>query len=231
MRNHCRPYKYEGHPIMSPSIRVAIIDDHPVVREGLRVFLSVAPDICVAGVFSQPSELLTQLPVLNLDIIVVDLVIPGEMDGISLIRTLSVRNQAIRTIALTSFEDAERCRAALNAGASAYLPKSTSPESLLGAIRQTYQGQIVLDAKAWGWVHDDRPPTPLTPREFRVLQSVAQGLSNKEIAASLGAREKTIKSHISQIFRKLHVQDRTQAVVRAHELGLISLPSPPPEGN
>ncbi|WP_026961344.1 response regulator [Alicyclobacillus herbarius] len=220
-------------------IRLLIVDDHPMVREGLRVFLQLSEDIQVVGE-AATGEVAVQLAgEVHPDVVLMDLVMPGACDGVATIREITRRHPDIRIIALTSFQERDRTVGAIQAGATGYLQKDVSPEDLVTAIRQAALGRAVLDPLALdalrgGGPRSETPPVgegtgaprlrePLTEREQDVLQALARGMSNKEIAAALGIAEKTVKVHISHILGKLDVYDRTQAVLTATRLGLIRL--------
>jgi NarL family two-component system response regulator LiaR len=234
-------------------IRVAVVDDHPVVREGLRAFLQLAADIEIVHEFEDGETAVrilqdSQLPV---DVVIMDLKMPGPCDGIAAIRQLHAFRPSLRLLALTSFSDSEAAIAALTAGAIGYLQKDVPPDLLLGSIRQAAAGRMVMEQSAWTAAQATKktpspvPPAqcsdsmsttdtrshpaptvlsePLTDRERDVLQELARGLSNKEIGTELGISEKTVKVHVSHILGKLNVFDRTQAVLYAVKLGLVEL--------
>ncbi|WP_029421990.1 response regulator [Alicyclobacillus macrosporangiidus] len=221
------------------TIRLAIVDDHPMVREGLRAFLQLSEDIQVAGEAATGEEAIQLADAVRPDVMLMDLVMPGACDGVAAIREITRRHPDIRIIALTSFQERDRTLGAIQAGAIGYLEKDVSPEDLVTAIRQAAVGRAVLDPAALdalrggehrrepkpagGGSGDLRLREPLTQREQDVLQALAQGMSNKEIAAALGIAEKTVKVHISHILDKLGVYDRTQAVLAATRLGLIRM--------
>ncbi|MCY0895740.1 MAG: response regulator transcription factor [Alicyclobacillaceae bacterium] len=234
-------------------IRVAMVDDHPVVREGLRAFLQLASDIEIVHEFEDGETAVRMLQdsQLSVDVVIMDLKMPGPCDGIAAIRQLHALRPALRLLALTSFSDSEAAIAALSAGAIGYLQKDVPPDLLLGSIRQAAAGRMVMEQSAWAAanaineVSPAVPPTqtadvmsssdkqdqpaittladPLTERERDVLEELARGLSNKEIGINLGISEKTVKVHVSHILGKLNVFDRTQAVLYAVKLGLVKL--------
>lgn len=218
-------------------IRVAIIDDHPMVREGLRAFLSLAPDLEIVGEADSAAGAIALAERTAIDVMLIDLVLPGELDGIRAIKEIGRRRPAVRVLALTSFIDHQRMVGAIEAGAIGYLQKSVGPDDLLGAIRQAARGRTVLEPAALkalraGWTEGagiggavagsgQTALEPLTPREQEVLAALARGLSNKEIAAELAIAEGTVKVHVSRILAKLGVLDRTQAVLAAMRLRLV----------
>jgi NarL family two-component system response regulator LiaR len=208
-------------------LRVGIVDDHPVVRDGLKLFLDTAEDIEVTFSAKSGDQALTLLQNHTTDVVLMDLVMPGPMDGLAAIAEIVSRFPAVRILVLTSFQDPQRIRSALKAGAVGYLEKTVNPDELLDAIRQIAWGKSVLEPRVLKVLAEGPRQTvladPLTPREQEVLQALGQGLSNKEIATQLDIAEKTVKVHMSHIFSKLDAYDRTQAVLIAHRLGLLSL--------
>lgn len=222
-------------------IRVAIVDDHPVVREGLRAFLQLADDIKIVCELEngEAAVNILQNSEVQVDVAIMDLKMPGPVDGIEAIRRLHQRRPELRLLALTSFQDNEAALAALTAGAIGYLHKDVPPDLLLGGIRQAAAGRMVIEQTAWAAAQavkgnctglaaeHSAPPAalvdPLTERECDVLQAMARGLSNKEIGHDLGISEKTVKVHVSHILGKLSVFDRTQAVLLAAKLRLVEI--------
>ncbi|QSO46205.1 response regulator [Alicyclobacillus mengziensis] len=212
-------------------VKVGIVDDHQMVREGLRAFLGYAKDIEVAFLACDGREALEQTVRTEPDVVLMDLVMPGEMDGIEATRQIRTQAASVHIIALTSFQETERVLAALDAGAIGYLQKDVSPTDLLAAIRQAAVGRAVLDPAAFAALQRmarNNPTSetlvePLTSREQEVLDALATGFSNKEIASKLGISDKTVKVHVSHILSKLGVYDRTQALLAAAKLGLIQL--------
>jgi two-component system, NarL family, response regulator LiaR len=227
-------------------IRVLIVDDHAMVREGLRAFLQFAPDIEIVAEAGTGVEAIDLCRSEHIDVVLMDVVMPGQCDGIAATKRIKAEHPDIQIIALTSFQDTERTLAVIEAGAISYLQKDVNPDDLLFAIRQAAAGRTVLDPSALSallqsGVHETQQ-TPLssrvnpanssghlglveslTVREEEVLEAMARGMSNKEIAAELGITEKTVKVHVSHILAKLGVFDRTQAVIAATKLGLIEL--------
>lgn len=206
---------------MTRPILVAIVDDHPVVREGLRAFLDTLDNIQVtfeAKDASQALEALSQRPV---DVLLLDLTLGVKLDGLVLFDHITEQYPAIKVIVLTSSKDPEALKYVQLHGAAGYLDKTVGPDDLLGAIRQVSRGRKVWDPLPQGAASPLEDP--LTPREAEVLALLAEGLANKEIAARLNIREKTVKVHISHILAKLAVYDRTQAVIAAHQRGLVRL--------
>ena len=214
---------------MADAIRVLLVDDHAVVREGLRNFLALQDGMEIVGEASDGAEALEQAQRLEPDVILMDLVMPG-LDGIGAMRQLRVRSPGSRVIVLTSFLEDERVLPAIQAGAAGYLLKNVAPAELARAIRAAHAGEAIIDPTgAARLVHaiadDTRPrieePERLTRRERDVLALIAHGRSNKRIALELGISEKTVKTHVGHLLAKLGVTDRTQAALLAVEEGLV----------
>lgn len=205
------------------AIRVLITDDHPVIRTGLRAMLGGEPDIALAGEAASGDEAVALLSDEPFDVVLMDLRMPGE-DGISVIpRILAVRPDA-RVIMLSTYEKVADIQRAIDGGAAGYLGKDTSPTELANAIRSAHRGETVLSPGAATKLASS-PQTqmsgPLSPRETEVLSQIARGKSNAEAGASLFISEATVKTHLVRIFDKLGVSDRTAAVTRALELGML----------
>lgn len=215
---------------MSDPIRVLIADDHGIVRKGLRALLSTEPHIEVVGEAETGRQAVEEALRLQPDVVLMDLVMPG-MDGLEAIRELRAKSARIRILVLTSFAGDDKVFPAIKAGALGYLLKDSSPEQLVQAIHQVYRGESSLHPLIARKVlqelsrPSDRPPTPepLTEREVEVLQLVAQGCSNQDIADRLVITEATVRSHVSNILGKLHLASRTQAALYALRQGLASL--------
>jgi DNA-binding NarL/FixJ family response regulator len=196
-------------------IRVLIVDDHPVVRQGLRSLLSVQDGFSVVGDAADGPSAVTLAESLRPDIVLLDLKLPG-MDGIEVLESL--RASSARVLVLTSATEPERARKAVRAGAAGVLYKDIDPDALVRAIRSVHDGNLLLAAEAAGSVLRDGAgdrSDALTSREREVLAAIAEGRSNREIARLLGVSEKTVKAHVSSVLAKLGVQDRTQAAVYA----------------
>jgi NarL family two-component system response regulator LiaR len=215
---------------MADVIRVLLVDDHAVVREGLRNFLALQDGLEIVGEASDGNEAIEQAQDLEPDVILMDLVMPG-LDGLGAMRQLRSRSPRSRVIVLTSFLEDERVLPAIQAGAAGYLLKNVAPAELARAIRAAHAGEAVIDPTAAArLVHaiadETRPrieePERLTRRERDVLALIARGQSNKRIALELGISEKTVKTHVGHLLAKLGVSDRTQAALMAVEEGLVS---------
>jgi NarL family two-component system response regulator LiaR len=213
-------------------IKVLIVDDHQVVRQGLRTFLELQDDILVVGEAGDGVAAVELIPRLNPDVVLMDLVMP-RLDGIAATRQVKSLDNKIKVIALTSFTEDEKVFPAIQAGASSYLLKDVSPDELVEAIRAAYQGEARLHPdilrKLMEQVASQSTPQrenqveSLTERELDVVRLVAQGRNNHEIAQELVISEKTVKTHISNILGKLHLEDRTQLAIYAFKRGLVDL--------
>ncbi|HWL26221.1 MAG TPA: response regulator transcription factor [Ureibacillus sp.] len=203
-------------------IRVLIADDHHVVRRGLIVFLKTQKDIEVVGEAKNGLEAVELVEILQPDIVLMDLVMP-EMNGIQATKKIKANWPKIEVLMLTSFSDKDHVLPALEAGAAGYQLKDIEPDDLVNSIRKTMRGESIMHPVATTTlqekIHEDENlphiKNPLTPREQDVLAELTKGKSNREIASSLFVTEKTVKTHISNIFNKLDVQDRTQAALYA----------------
>lgn len=200
-------------------IRVLIVDDHAVVRSGLATFLQAFDDFELVGEAGDGAEAVRQCAEVSPDVVLMDLLMP-EMDGIAATRAIRERQPDVQVIALTSFQDKDRVRAALDAGALGYLLKNVSADELARAIRSARAGRPTLAPEATrALIHAaTRPPEPghdLTPREREVLALMIQGLNNAAIAKRLVVNRSTAKFHVSNILTKLGVASRTEAVALA----------------
>jgi two-component system, NarL family, response regulator LiaR len=207
------------------TIRILLVDDHTVVRKGLRTFLSYDPELEVVGEAADGAQALSKARELTPDVVLMDLLMPG-MDGIA--ATAAIRSELPETevLALTSVLEDASVVGAVRAGAIGYLLKDTQAEALCQAIKAAAAGQVQLTPKAAARlmqaINAPESPEALTERETDVLRLLSQGYSNKQIAHSLNNTEKTIKTHVSRILSKLGVQSRTQATLYAIRTGLVS---------
>jgi two-component system, NarL family, response regulator LiaR len=209
-------------------IRVLIVDDHAVVREGLRTFLELQEGIAVVGEAGDGEEAIRAAERLRPDVILMDLVMP-RLDGVGAMRELRRRASPSRVIVLTSFADDERLLPAIQAGAAGYLLKNVQPQELARAVRAAHAGEALLDTTVAARLVEaiSQPPGEavhdhLTAREREVLALIVRGLSNKRIALELGVSEKTVKTHVGHVLAKLGVSDRTQAALHAVRAGLVT---------
>jgi NarL family two-component system response regulator LiaR len=207
------------------AIRVLVVDDHSVVREGLRMFLASDPDLEVVGEATDGADAVEQARQMRPDVVLMDLLMP-VMDGIAATRVIRRELPETEVLALTSVLESASVVEAIRAGAIGYLLKDTQAFELRKAIKAAAAGQVQLSPQAsaylLGAVRMPEMPEPLTPREMDVLRLLAQGQSNKEIARALHLVEETVKSHVRHILAKLGVQSRTQALLAAIRLGIVS---------
>jgi len=211
-------------------IRIVVVDDHAILRAGLRAMLGIVPDMEVVGEAATGLEAVDLAEKLKPDVILIDLVMP-EMDGIQAIRKIISKQPQAHILVLTTFAGEDKIFPAIQAGAMGYQLKDSSPQDLLDAIREVNRGQASLHPLVARKVLDavlnppDRPPTPdpLTHREIEVLRLIAEGLENREIAERLVLSDATVRTHVSNILGKLHLASRTQAALYALREGLASL--------
>jgi len=212
-------------------IKVLIVDDHQVVRQGLRTFLELQDDVLVVGEAEDGQTAIEMVQQLNPDIVLMDLVMPN-LDGISATRQVKSLGSDVKVIALTSFTEDDKVFPAIQAGASSYLLKDVSPDDLVEAIRAVHRGEARLHPdiarKLMEQVAQQTSPLheshleDLTEREREVVNLVAKGRSNQEIANELVISEKTVKTHVSNILGKLQLGDRTQLAIYAIKKGLVN---------
>ncbi len=199
-------------------IRVLIVDDHAIVRTGLSQLLGTADDIELVGAASDGAEAVTMAAELRPDVVLMDLSMPGT-DGISATGQIVAADPGVHVLVLTSFSDQARILDALQAGAEGYLLKHSEPEVILTGVREIVAGGSPLDPKAARVLLTNRrspgPETKLTDREQEVLDMVGAGLPNKTIARRLGISERTVKAHLTNVYQRLGVTDRTQAALWA----------------
>ncbi len=207
-------------------IRVLLVDDHDIVREGLRMFLSRDPELAVVGEAADGEEAVHLARQLRPDVVLMDLLMP-VMDGITAIAAIRSELPETEIIALTSVLESDAVIDAVKAGAIGYLLKDTHAAELQRAIKAAAQGQVQIAPKAAAFlmhkVRSNEKPENLTEREIEVLRLLAQGMSNKEIARSLQIVEDTAKVHVRNILAKLGAQSRTQAVLSAMRLGIVTV--------
>ena len=214
---------------MTTKIKVMIVDDHGIVRQGLRTYLDLLEDITIVAEAENGLDALDKVKQFNPDIVLMDLVMP-EMDGIEATQKICGSYPDEKVIVLTSFTEDEQVFSAIKAGAVGYLLKDISPPDLAKAIQAVHSGETHLHPEITKKLMNqfvspkseaETTPEDLTPREMEVLQLIAQGLSNKELANKLTISEKTVKTHLSSIFSKLHLSDRTQAAIYALKHNLV----------
>ena len=218
-------------------IRVLIVDDHAIVRKGIRALLSESGGFEIVGEAADGREAVAAAAETQPDVILMDLLMPG-MDGIEATLRITAQRPGARILVLTSFAADNKLFPAIKAGALGYLLKDSSPEDLLRAIRQVHRGEPALHPTiARKLLQEiaqpvDLPPAPeaLTARELAVLRLIAQGLSNQEIADQLSVSEPTVRTHVSRILGKLHLASRTQAALYAVREGLEAEDAASPEG-
>ena len=214
------------HPSTEPSVRVLLVDDHAVVRQGLRLFLGLDPLIDVIGEAANGEEALAQVAALHPDVVIMDLMMP-VMDGITATRALKRAHPDTEVIALTSTLEEHKVNGAIEAGAISYMLKDASSDTLADAIHAAARGEVRLHPEAARrLVRDFRGGEmreSLTPKETIVLQLIAHGYSNRDIAADQNVSEATVKTHVSRLLGKLGLDSRTQAALYALKHGVASL--------
>jgi len=198
-------------------IRLAIVDDHRVVSRSLSAYFALFEDIEVAGIAHSGEEFLANLEKWRPAVAVVDLMLPGGMDGIALTARVA---GSVRVVALTASIDEHRRVAVLQAGAAGYVRKNSDPEILLAAVRAVAAGRSYIDPEANGV---RAAGEDVSPRELEVLRELARGCANKEIAARLHISEETVKTHVSKVLAKLGAENRADAIVQALRRGILVL--------
>lgn len=210
-------------------IKVLIVDDHAIVRQGLRTLLELMEDIIVVGEAANGKIALDLISQLNPDVVMMDLMMP-EMNGITATRQICAQNPGIKIIALTSFLEDKNIIPAIQAGATSFLLKDVSPNELVDTIRAAFRGEArlhpnvarkLMERVSSQTASQANPVSGITDREMDVLRLVAQGMSNREIAGTLVISEKTVKTHISSLLGKLNLNDRTQLAIYALKNGFI----------
>lgn len=210
---------------MSEPIRVLIVDDHPVVRDGLRAILATEPGIAVAGAAATGTEAIRMAGIHRPDVVLMDLQMPGT-NGMAATAAIRSRHPEIGVLILTTYDSDADITGAIEAGATGYLLKDASRDDLLTAVRAAARGEPVLSpavtSRVLGRMRAPRAEG-LSPREAEVLRAVSRGLANKQIASELHLSQATVKTHLEHIFAKLGVDDRTAAATVALQRGLIRL--------
>jgi DNA-binding NarL/FixJ family response regulator len=210
------------------AIRILLVDDHGVVRQGLRMYLALDPELEVVGEAANGAEALRLARELAPDVVLMDLLMP-VMDGIAATAAIRRELPEVEVLALTSVLEDSAVYGAMRAGAIGYLLKDTQADELCRAIKAAAAGQVQMSppvaARLLREVPAPQQPEPLTERETEVLRELALGKSNKEIAATLVIAEKTVRTHVSNVRAKLGVSSRTQAALHAVRSGLVSLDS------
>lgn len=214
---------------MTDQIMVLLVDDHQVVRQGVRAFLDIQPDMMVVGEAESGEAAVTLASEHAPDVVLMDLLMPG-VDGVEATRQIKKISPRTQVIILTSYHDDEHIFPAIRAGALSYVLKNIGPEELSDVVRKAAAGEAVLNSRvAARLVQEFRGPRPEAPnpfielsdRELEVLRLIADGQRNADIAAELVISEKTVKNHVSNILSKLHLADRTQAAVYAWREGIV----------
>ncbi len=209
----------------SPTIRVILVDDHPVVRYGLAAIIGLQADMTVVAEAGSGEEACAVCTRQASDVVLMDLRLPG-MSGVDAIRAIRKNSPKLRFIVLTTYDGDEDIHRALEAGAQAYLLKGMSHTDLVNAIRKVHAGLRYIPASVSKSLAERPPHSELSAREMEVLQLIVRGHSNREIGEALGISEATVKWHINIILSRLNVSDRTQATVAALQRGIVHLPSP-----
>jgi DNA-binding NarL/FixJ family response regulator len=222
-------------------IRLIIVDDHPVFRQGLRDVLEIETDMQVVGEAADGEEAIRLAQELTPDVMLMDINLP-TLNGLQVTRQIKAQQPNVKFVMITGYDDTEQVFHALGAGASAYCPKDITPEALITTIEQVYEGRYVVGDRVMTypevveWIEQkvgnlagglaadmEEYLSPLSPREMEILEHVTRGMSNKEIAFKLGISHQTVKNHMTSILRKLGVDDRTQAAVYALSRGWVRL--------
>jgi len=215
---------------MNEPITILIVDDHQMVRQGVRAFLETQPDLQVIGEAASGEEAILLTTQHVPDVVLMDLVMPGGMDGVEATRQVKNTSPRSQVVVLTSYHEDEHIFPAIRAGALSYILKDIGPNELGEVVRKAAQAEAVLHPRVAARVIQEvqgarseypNPFTELTDRELEVIRLIADGLSNADIAERLVISEKTVKGHVSNILGKLHLADRTQAAVYAWREGIV----------
>ncbi|MEP7286585.1 MAG: response regulator transcription factor [Chloroflexota bacterium] len=231
----------DKHPEISELINIVIVDDHPLIREGLHKLLGSETDIVVLAEAANGLQALTTIREVQPDVVLLDINLP-DMNGIQVTSKLKSEWRHMAIVLLTAYDDDEQILHAMRAGASAYCPKEIEPDRLMNVIRQVARGNFVIGGKVYNergvqeWINNKMEALagpyvvdngehfiPLSPREMEILRCVTRGLSNKQIASELGISQQTVKNHMTSILDKMNVEDRTQAAVYALQRGWVRL--------
>jgi NarL family two-component system response regulator LiaR len=216
--------------MMDGTITILLVDDHQVVRQGVRAFLDTQSDFSVVGEAESGEQALSLADEHVPDVILMDLVLPGEIDGVEATRQVKRHSPRTQVVVLTSYHEDEYIFPAIRAGALSYVLKDIGPDELAEVIRKAAQGEAVLNSRVAARLIQEiqgrrdlstNPFTELSDREMEVLRLIAAGSSNAKIAEQLVISEKTVKGHVSNILSKLHLVDRTQAAVYAWREGIV----------
>jgi DNA-binding NarL/FixJ family response regulator len=229
----------DKHQELNSLINVVIVDDHPMIREGLRKLLGDEPDIVILAEAGTGQQALDIAREMQPDVVLLDINLP-DLNGIQVTSKLKGERTHMAVVLLTAYDDEEQILHAMRAGASAYCPKDIEPDRLMNVIRQVAKGNFVIAGKVYNergvqeWMNNKLESlagpyvvdsgehfVPLSPREMEILKCVTRGLSNKEIASELGISHQTVKNHMTSILDKLNVEDRTQAAVYALQRGWV----------
>jgi NarL family two-component system response regulator LiaR len=215
---------------MNEPITILIVDDHQMVRQGVRAFLETQTDLAVVGEAASGEDAIRLADEHVPDVILMDLVMPGDVDGVEATRLVKKNSPRTQIVVLTSYHEDEHIFPAIRAGAISYVLKDIGSEELADVVRKAALGEAVLHPRVAARLIrelqgtrdvEPNPFTELTDREIEVLQAIAEGLSNAKIAEKLVISEKTVKGHVSNILGKLHLADRTQAAVYAWREGIV----------